>query len=105
MNGQGKDAEEKTWLFFFNACVAAQMVISSIQSSAAEAILADHKQTRGYGHMQAMIKLPALYSQTSLIRTPKEKIQVSALQRCPYYRGRECMIFKPFLGPNELSVL
>ena len=37
MNGQGKDAEEKTWLFFFNACVAAQMVTSSIQSSAAEA--------------------------------------------------------------------
>ena len=33
------------------------------------------------------------YSQTSLIRTPKGQNQVSALQRCPYYRGRECIIF------------
>ena len=31
--------------------------------------------------------------QTSLIQTPKGQNQVSALQRCPYYRGRECMIF------------
>ena len=30
---------------------------------------------------------------TSSIRTPKGQNQVSALQRCPYYRGRECMIF------------
>ena len=35
----------------------------------------------------------AVYNQTSLIRTPKGQNQVSALQRCPYYRGRECMIF------------
>ena len=103
MNGQGKDAEEKTWLFFLTP--ALQLRWSHHQSSQVQQKLADHKQTRGYGHMQAMIKLPALYSQTSLIRTPKGKIQVSALQRCPYYRGRECMIFKPFLGPNELSVL
>ena len=34
-----------------------------------------------------------IYSQTSLIRTPKGQNQLSALQRCPYYRGRECMIF------------
>ena len=40
---------------------------------------------------------------TSSIRTPKGQNQVSALQRCPYYRGRECMILA-FLGPNELSV-
>ena len=33
------------------------------------------------------------YSQTSLIRTPKGQNKVSALLRCPYYRGRECMIF------------
>ena len=33
------------------------------------------------------------YSQTSLIRTPEGQNQMSALQRCPYYRGRECMIF------------
>ena len=33
------------------------------------------------------------YSQTSLIRTSKGQNQLSALQRCPYYRGRECMIF------------
>ena len=29
------------------------------------------------------------YSQTSLIRTPKGQYQVSALQRCPYFWGRE----------------
>ena len=29
------------------------------------------------------------HSQTSLIRTPKGQNQVSALQRCPYYRCRE----------------
>ena len=34
-----------------------------------------------------------IYSETSLIRTPKGQNQVSALQRCPYYRGRECRIF------------
>ena len=34
-----------------------------------------------------------LYSQTSLIRTRKGPNQLSGLQRCPYYRGRECMIF------------
>ena len=34
-----------------------------------------------------------LYSQTSLIRTPKGQNQLSGLQRRPYYRGRECMIF------------
>ena len=45
------------------------------------------------------------YSQTSLIRTLKGQNQVSALQRCPYYRGRECMISGIFLGPNELSVI
>ena len=33
------------------------------------------------------------HSQTSLIRTPRGQNQVSALQRCPYYRGRECTIF------------
>ena len=43
------------------------------------------------------------YGQTSLIRRPKGQNQVSALQRCPYYRVRESMIFA-FLGPNELSV-
>ena len=29
---------------------------------------------------------------------------MSALKRCPYYRGRECVIFG-FLGSNELSVI
>ena len=33
------------------------------------------------------------YSQNSLIQTPKGQNQVFALQRSPYYRGRECMIF------------
>ena len=51
-----------------------------------------------------------IYSQTSLIRTPKGQNQVSALQRCPYYRGRECMIFgfsgtKRTVRDREVSVL
>ena len=37
--------------------------------------------------------LVSKYSHTCLIRTPKGQNQVSALQRCLYYRGRECMIF------------
>ena len=50
------------------------------------------------------------YRQTSLIRTPKGQNQVSALQRCPYYRGRECMIFgisgtKRTVCNREVSVL
>ena len=50
------------------------------------------------------------YSQASLIRTPKGQNQVSALQRCPYYRGRECMIFgisgtKRTVRSREVSVL
>ena len=47
--------------------------------------------------------------QTSLIRTPKGQNQVSALQRCPYYRGRECMVFgisgtKQTVRNREVSV-
>ena len=50
------------------------------------------------------------YSQTSLIRTPKGQNQLSALQRCPYYRGRECMIFgisgtKQTVRNREVSLL
>ena len=50
------------------------------------------------------------YSQTSLTRTPKGQNQVSALQRCLYYRGRECMIFgisgtKRTVCNREVSVL
>ena len=53
---------------------------------------------------------PVVYSQTSLIRTPKGQNQVSALQRCPYYRGRECRIFgisgtKRTVRNREVSVL
>ena len=45
-------------------------------------------------HRPQEVLLPhKIYSQTSLIRTPKGQSQVSALRRCPYYRGRECMIF------------
>ena len=40
-------------------------------------------------------------SQISLIRTPKKQNQVSALKRCPYYRGRECMIFFAFPGTKR----
>ena len=52
----------------------------------------------------------ANYSQTSSIRTPKGQIQVSALQRCPYYRGRKCVIFgisgiKWTVRKREVSVL
>ena len=51
-----------------------------------------------------------VYSQTSLILTAKGQKQVSALQRCPYYRGRECMIFgisgaKRTVRNREVSVL
>ena len=49
-------------------------------------------RSRGYTSWQQKEK--GDYSQTSLIRTPKgQNEEVSALQRCPYYRGRECMIF------------
>ena len=34
-----------------------------------------------------------IYSQTSLMETPKRQNQLPALQSCPYHRGRECMIF------------
>ena len=30
--------------------------------------------------------------------------ELSVVERCPYYRGKECMIFG-FMGPNELSVV
>ena len=50
------------------------------------------------------------YNQTSLIRTPKGQNQLSPLQRCPYYRGSECMIFdisgtKQTVPNREVSVL
>ena len=50
------------------------------------------------------------FSQTSLIRTPKGQNQASILRRCPYYRGRECMIFricgtKQTVRNREVSVL
>ena len=38
------------------------------------------------------------------IWTPKGQNQVSALQRCPYYRSRDVW-FLAFLGPNELSII
>ena len=53
---------------------------------------------------QLSIISKSLYSQTLLIRTSKGQNQVSSLQRCPYNRGRECMILA-FLGPNELSII
>ena len=52
-----------------------------------------------------------VYSQTSLILTPKgQNWQVTALQRCPYFRGRECMIFgisgtKRTVRNREVSVV
>ena len=51
-----------------------------------------------------------VYSHTSLIRTPKGQNQVSTLQRCLYYRGKECMIFgisgtKQTVHNREVSVL
>ena len=50
------------------------------------------------------------YSQTSLIQTPKGQNQVSALQMCPYYTGREWIVFgisgaKPTVYNREVSVL
>ena len=44
------------------------------------------------------------YSQTSLIRTPKGQNQVSALQRCPYYKGREHMIFGISVHKREVFI-
>ena len=44
------------------------------------------------------------YSQTSLIRTPKGQNQVFALQRCPYYKGREHMIFGISVHKREVSI-
>ena len=51
-----------------------------------------------------------LYSQTSSIRTPQGQNQLSGLQRCPYYRGRKCIIFgicgtKRTVRSSEVSVL
>ena len=44
-------------------------------------------------HLGLLTSLFSVYSQTSLIRTPKGQNHASALQRCPYYRGRKSMIF------------
>ena len=61
-------------------------------------------------HLGLSTSLFSVYSQTSLIRTPKGQNKVSALQRCPYYRGRECMIFgisgtKRTVRNREVSIL
>ena len=45
-----------------------------------------------FGHFLAVVAR-LQHSQTSLIQTAKGQNQVSSLQTCPYYRGRECMIF------------
>ena len=52
-------------------------------------VLAEHPRTS----VNRPRKSNSRYSQTSLIRTSKGQNQVSFLQRCPYYRGRECMMF------------
>ena len=54
--------------------------------------------------MKGLTFVDKKYSQTSLIRTPKGQNQVSALQRCPHYRGRNVW-FLAFLRPNELSLI
>ena len=61
-------------------------------------------------HLGLLTSLFSVYSQTSLIRTPKGQNQVSVLQRCPYYRGRKCMIFgisgtKRTVRNREVSIL
>ena len=63
--------------------------------------------SRHHHHISIVFPTPSPpYSQTSLIGTPKGQNQVSTLQKCPYYRGRQCMIpYLAFLGPNELSVI
>ena len=43
--------------------------------------------------MESLYTSQMYYSQTSLTQTPKGQNQVSTLQKCPYYKGRECMIF------------
>ena len=57
-----------------------------------------------------LVFLEPLFTVKPLILTPKGQKQVSALQRCPYYRGRECMIFgisgtKQTVRNREVSVL
>ena len=57
-----------------------------------------------------IIDLGHYWDLKGLIQTPKGQNQVSALQRCPYYRGRECMIFdisgtKRTVRNREVSVL
>ena len=49
-------------------------------------------------------RLVMKYTQTSLTRTPKGQNQVSALQRCPYYKGREYMIFGISVHKREVSI-
>ena len=63
--------------------------------------------SRHHHHISIVFPTPSPpYSQTSLIRTSKGQNQVSTLQKCPYYRGRQCMIpYLVFLRPNELSVI
>ena len=53
---------------------------------------------------------PGISNTVSLIRTPKGQNQLSALQRCPYYRGRESVIFgisgtKQTVHNREVSIL
>ena len=49
-------------------------------------------------------RLVMKYSQTSLIRTPNGQNQVSTLQRCPYYKGREHMIFGISVHKREVRL-
>ena len=51
------------------------------------------------------LRIKFQHSQTSSMRTPKGQNQVSALQRCPYYRGRYNVCFLALLGPNKLSAI
>ena len=86
-----------------NACVAAQMVTSSIQSSAAEA---SRPQTDKRLWTHASYDQTDRSIQSNLFNTDtKGKDPSVRFTEVSVYGGRECMIFKPFLGPNELSVL
>ena len=55
-------------------------------------------------HKSKMLDSKKHYSWSSLTRTPNGQTKVSALWRCPYYRGRNCIHFGLF-RPSELSII
>ena len=60
-----------------------------------------------YENMTLMLIIHRKYLiQSNLFNTDTKGTEPSVrfIQRCPYYRGRECMV-SVFLGPKQLSVI